>query len=93
MRQATIDDFQTETVYVVHARGNGEARNRYHTDPDCDRLNRARSYTDKDADLLPANAKICKLCSGEWEPPSSDQNSCETRQHLLELDADDVGLS
>lgn len=80
-----------QTVYVARRSGGG-MRDRFHTDPDCERLSRARSVFEKPRDQLPADLRHCQFCSGEFEfSGSSDPRAL--KRTLLETDPEDVGLS
>ena len=82
---------EREMVFVARRTG-GSMRSCYHTDPDCERLSRARSVVEKPLNLLPDHLRHCEFCSGEFEHTgSSDPNAI--RRTLLETDPEDLGLS
>lgn len=79
------------TVYVP-SNGTGPSRKRYHTDPECDRLLRARRIYEKERGEIGPDVEHCSFCSGEFES-ATVTNPMKRQKQLLELDPEDIGLS
>lgn len=85
-------DGGSEMVDVVSRGGGGSQRNSVHTDPECHRLQFASNSIKKPREDVDDD-RICSFCSGEHEAHQPGHNPNDTRQKLLDMDPEELGLS
>lgn len=83
---------EQDLVWARTVRG-GHGVRVYHTDPDCHNLQMAQGAKPVGPSTLHPDARLCRVCSGSISVHRPDSDPLETRNALLELEPEDLGLS
>lgn len=79
-----------EIVYIHQFGNGGDAREVFHSDPDCRILDKTRNVDDVPRSTLYDDMRECRVCSGD-SAVARCSNPGETRRKLLDADPDIVG--